>query len=877
MEKPEINSDRTAFVGRVDEIKTATQWLAGTGRLLTLTGPPGIGKTRLAQKLVENVAGHEVLFIELASARTARELADRVAHTLEVELHTETRSVEVADSVGHALTQRSVLVVLDNFEQLALQARHTLAQWVETATSVKFVVTSREPLRLSGERVLELAALGLPPAGNEARGVLVDSEAGELFLARADLRLGKSEVRLITEIVRRLEGIPLAIELAATQLRVLGPLQLLRRLENRIDIASHRLGTDSRHTTLRAAVGWSWELLDDTERSVLMQLAIFRGGFSAEAAEAIVDTASHHGVTTVLANLVDKSLVRSRSLLEPAGLVVLSLYAAIRDYVLSLDGQADAIAAASERHLHYYHRRSKEIASTPLRRYAVEELAPELDNLVASVEHALAAPPSKQTLEAALEILIAMEPIVLSAAPLTAYPTLIEQTIARAKEVGAKRTLIARIHLARATVLQQSGRLSDARDDVVAARELAGASPSDSLRAELALRHGATHRYAQEEEVAESYFNEALAAAQKAGDKRFEAEAVLELARLDGERDRARECLEGCKRALALAREVGDAVLEANARTAFLFLYALTGRTTDARREYIRFVRVDRRARLPRSQATVARINVAIACHEAGRFGQARAHFERAVSAAKELGARRLEGGALDNFGALLLEQGDLDAAFRACERALALNTQAGARRHTVATLAHLGTIEALRDRLPEATARFRDAGEVLNSLESKPLDVALEVFAGHIDLARVRAAMRSGDHRLASEARTAAFDKLKLVRANRERLDRQEELRFASRLLQAACQSSHFVIADDGEFFVPPGQPKVSLGNRPTLRRMLAGLVASFLGCEGQSMGLDELIACGWPGEQMQAESAKTVSTSRSPPFASLGCVERW
>ncbi len=850
----------TAFVGREHELTTTTGWLTSGETLLTITGPPGIGKTRLARHFLETSATHpDGLFIELASARTARELADRVAHSLEVELHDETRGHEVADAVGHALAQKSrMLLVLDNFEQLALQARHTLAAWLETASGVTVVVTSREALRLPGERVLELAPLELPPAGNASHRVLADSEAGKLFLSRAEgVRLGESEVGLITQIVRRLEGIPLAIELAANQLRVFGPLQLLRRLGKHIDLTSHRHAPDSRHRTLSAAIGWSWDLLAVDEQSVLAQLAVFRGGFTAEAAEAVVSSPSDREVTTIVAELVDKSLVRSRALEEPAGVVVLSIYGIIGDYARSIGGFEEELATATERHLRHYHQRARQIAGAPIRRYAAPELAPELDNLVAAVEHSLIAEESKETLEAALEILIAMEPIVLSAAPLTSYPNLIGLTVKRATEVGASNELIARTHLARARVAQLAGRLNDAHDDVALAASLIREAPTDSLLSRLALRRGVTERLAQEQEAADRSLSEALAAARRTGDKAIEAETLLELARLDGERDRVNDCLDGCRRAIALALELGNTNLEADARTTFLFLYALTGRTTDARREYIRFARVHRRARLPRSQVAVARINVAIACHEAGRFRHARGHFERALESARALGAKRLEGGALDNFGAMLLEQGDLEEAFRHCERALSLHTQVSARRHIVATLAHLGTIEAQRDRLPEAVARFRDARATLASLENQALDIAVEVFSGHVDLARARLAMRSEDRRVASEARRAVLNKLELVRSNRGRLERQEELRMATRLLVAACRRDCFVVSLEGDFLAPPGEPAVSLANRPTLCRLLATLVEAFSSDPGKHVALGQLMASVWPGERMQAESA--------------------
>ena len=263
-----------AFVGRAAALAALAAALdAGP---VTVLGPAGVGKTRLVQRFaadrrVDYPGG--VWFCALSSARTLQDIAAPPAGALSLRL---TRG-DPLERLGHALAGRGrALVVLDNFEHLLEHAPATVGAWRDAAPEARFVITSREPLGLEGERRLRLDPLD--PA-----------EGAALFAARAGGEPGAADVAALVSL---LDGLPLAIELAARRAALLSPTEILEGLAARGDRAlllRQGRSRSGRHGTLEAAIGWSWALLDRWERAALAQCAVFRGGFTARAAEAVVD------------------------------------------------------------------------------------------------------------------------------------------------------------------------------------------------------------------------------------------------------------------------------------------------------------------------------------------------------------------------------------------------------------------------------------------------------------------------------------------------------------------------------------------------------------------------------------------------------------
>jgi predicted ATPase len=325
-------------VGRERELAEVEQRLART-RLLTLTGPGGTGKTRLALQGAAEVAAtftDGVIFSPLAAIGTPELVASTVAQALGI------RDLG-GESMLHRLTAslqpRSVLLVLDNFEHV-LQAAPLVNGILLSAAAVKILVTSREPLRVQGEHIFEVPPLPLP-VGSQHSPVEVVSQYGAvaLFIDRgseisSDFRLTESNAGAVVEICRRLDGLPLAIELAAAWIRVLPPYELMNRLEHRLTLL-----TDGppdlpvRQQTLRATIDWTHELLNSAEQALFRRLSIFVGGCSLEAARDVAGGANLDiDVLVGLKSLVSNSLVRQRE--DASGHARLSMLETIREYGL---------------------------------------------------------------------------------------------------------------------------------------------------------------------------------------------------------------------------------------------------------------------------------------------------------------------------------------------------------------------------------------------------------------------------------------------------------------------------------------------------------------------------------------------------------------
>jgi predicted ATPase/DNA-binding winged helix-turn-helix (wHTH) protein len=283
-------------------------------RLLTLIGPGGAGKTRLAQHLTADVAGafaDGAYTVLLAPLRDAALVASAIASVLGVQ---EVGGQPTLDLIVGRLRQREVLLALDNFEHL-MSATSLVEALLQACPRLKVVITSRAPLRLPGEQRLAVPPLQVP-ARHAAPADLRAAPALQLMYARAAaagaaVGDGAGELAAMAEICRALDGLPLAIELAATRLRLMPPGALLKRLGSRLQLLAAGGDGDERQRTLRATIAWSHELLSEPQRRLFRRLAAFSGSFSLDAAEALADSADRGAVTLdALAALVDHSLVQ---------------------------------------------------------------------------------------------------------------------------------------------------------------------------------------------------------------------------------------------------------------------------------------------------------------------------------------------------------------------------------------------------------------------------------------------------------------------------------------------------------------------------------------------------------------------------------------
>ena len=295
----------------------AVRALVGASRLVTLTGAGGAGKTRLGLQVAAGLldgTGDGVWFADLAPLGDPELVAVTVADVLGIRLEP---GRPVLDALVEAVGQRSLLVILDNCEHLIDACAKLADALLRGCPNLALLATSREPLGIGGERVYRVPSLRTPAAGDDP-GAIRASEAVRLLADRAaaqgvPLTWDSQAADLVGRICRRLDGIPLAIELAAARLRVMPAADLDARLDERFALLTggSRAGRP-RQQTLRAMVDWSWELLTSPERVVLARLSVFAGGFGLAAAEAVAaepdvpagEAAGHLGA------LVDKSLVQ---------------------------------------------------------------------------------------------------------------------------------------------------------------------------------------------------------------------------------------------------------------------------------------------------------------------------------------------------------------------------------------------------------------------------------------------------------------------------------------------------------------------------------------------------------------------------------------
>jgi predicted ATPase/DNA-binding winged helix-turn-helix (wHTH) protein len=332
--QPHLPAERDRWIGREADLERLAGAFDGGARLVTVTGIGGAGKTRLALRYgwTHRAAfPGEPWFVDLADARDAPAVSAAAR-----------RGLETSDIIRALASKGRCLVVLDNFEQVVACAPETVGAWLDRAPEACFLVTSREPLGIPGETVLSL-------------GPLDPDDALLLFRDRASAAGGQSvDDADVRSLVALLDGIPLAIELAAARARSMRPDQMVERMGERFELLTKSRGRPDRQATLRATLDWSWDLLSRHEQAALMQLSVFEGGFTLAAAEAVLDLGPDAPpCADVVESLVDKSLVTPMDG-RFGFLVTVRDYAAMR--LAALDDPATNGSTVQRRHIQFFAR-----------------------------------------------------------------------------------------------------------------------------------------------------------------------------------------------------------------------------------------------------------------------------------------------------------------------------------------------------------------------------------------------------------------------------------------------------------------------------------------------------------------------------------------
>jgi predicted ATPase len=388
--KSNVPIPRTPLIGRETEMQALQALIEDAGvRVITLTGTGGSGKTRLSQELAHLRAGFfdEVWFVELASITDAELVIPTIAQTLDL------REAGKRTAEEHLLdyfTDKSVLLILDNFEQVA-SAASIVARLLDKTRRLKVLITSRMPLRIRGEREFAVPPLEIPRFQDTASlDYLTECAAVKLFIQCVrgilpDFRIDEKSAPLMAKICTRLEGLPLAIELAAGRIRTIPLTAMVDRLEHLLPLLSKGArDLPARQQTMRSTIAWSYDLLNTPAKTLFTRLSVFSGGWTAEAAESVCafDKKSGDEVLDTLESLIEINLVRSK--IGIPGELRFEMLETIREYAAEILGESGERNDIGERHAVYYLRLT-EIAEPYFRSNEREQwlsnIEQEIDNI----------------------------------------------------------------------------------------------------------------------------------------------------------------------------------------------------------------------------------------------------------------------------------------------------------------------------------------------------------------------------------------------------------------------------------------------------------------------------------------------------------------
>jgi predicted ATPase len=846
-------SPLTSFVGREAELHALDESVS-RGRFVTLVGPPGIGKTRLVTRFVATFgAGYNeggAWFCDLTAARDGDEAKAVVCATLGIRTAELPMNDEVGDAIGTSLARRGkTLLVLDNFEQL-VQAGDLVASWCKSAPDLHVVVTSRERLRVPGETVLELGPLELPSAEARADEILA-SEAALLFADRASgagvCDRGGTDATAIGALVRALDGIPLAIELAAGRARTLAPAEILSRLTQRFDVLKLR-GRDAkedRHATLERAIDWSWELLEPAEQRLLAQCSVFVGGFTLAAAEQVLALEGVEGrdLIDVLDALCDKSLVTAR---PAAGTRRFALYVSIRDYAAAKLGDGADARRALDHHASHYLGEAERWADAMARRAdpaARALLLAEQENLAAVYHRSSGAHGAALRPMDAIRAVLALYPILESHGPQDELMAMLDAALSLSDAPDVPASARARVLFDRGCTYGFRGKVREGIADLEAALAIAERTGDEAIVGEALVWLSVRYRHAGRYVEAIDACNRAEGLLERNGLRRMMGLNLAVRGRMRGELGQRTESYADNERAMSIFRELGDRWYEGL------------------------------------SLANLGQLDM-----QGGDLDQARWYYEQALVAFREVGDPRYEGIYLGYLGCLDWEAGDPRAARTRLEHAIAMLEKVRTLNTAPLFRAVLGSILATLGDLEGALRELDRADNALIGAGVPAFAAASRCHRGHLDLARARLAATRGQVEEAARLRQTALGRIAAARelvdeavrstsapspetdargSGARLLECSDDVRFSVRMLERSIgpptlepKTSRLTVGPEGRWFAVDASPRVDLVRRGPIRLILSRLVRERLQAPTVALSQQALLEAGWPGERVLAEA---------------------
>jgi predicted ATPase/Tfp pilus assembly protein PilF/transcriptional regulator with XRE-family HTH domain len=714
----------TSFVGRVRERAAVAALLARPEvRLLTLTGPGGVGKTRLALQVATErpLESAPPVFVALAALREPGAVLPAIARALGVR---EDGVTPLPAALQAALAGRALLLVLDNCEQVRAAAPE-LAALLAGCPRLQVLATSRAPWHLQGEHEYALEPLALPPPQETAPAALGVSEAVALFVARAQavkpsFALSASSAPVVAALCRQLEGLPLAIELAAAQLKLLTPRTLLGLLGRRLALlVGGPRDAPERQQTLRATLSWSYELLSPAEQTLLRRLCVFVGGCRLEAMAAVCGGGAElvGDLLQWLGALVDQSLVRAEE--DADGETRVVLLETIREYGLERLAGSGELEALRERHLDWCLALAE--GAEPLLRGSeqgqwLERLDAEHDNLRAALAWARERGAGEQGLRLAGTLWRFWE----IRGYLSEGRGWLESMLAAGTGGSAPAT-------ARARSLNGAGTLAFAQGEY--GRAVALHEEALAIRRTLGDTHGIAASLNNLGNVAHvqgeygraaALHEESLALKRELGDTRGISASLNNLgnvAHQQGDYGRAAALYE---ESLALDRSLGDQRGIADSLNNLGGVAYAQGEHGRAVALYEESLALDRE--LGDQQGIANSLHtLGDVAHQQGDYGRAAALYEESLALFRELGDRWGIAESLIGLGRVAFRQGDHGRAAALLAEALLLGRDIGARRWVTTSLEGLAWVAGARGR-PDQAARLGGTAAALREAQGVPL-----------------------------------------------------------------------------------------------------------------------------------------------------------
>lgn len=829
----ELPADPQRFVGRAAELQVL-DGLLQKERLVTLVGAPGVGKTRCAHHHLEGRVP-EGCFVELAEARTATEMCAAIEEVLGLPAASHGAGPPGL-RLGEALAARGdVLLVLDNLEHLVEEARLLLSSWLAMAPRVRFLVTSIARLGLEQEACLELQ--GLPV--QEAAALYVERASR----VQADLDEGDP---WIVPLVERLEGMPLAIELAAARAHVLRPRQLLSRLQSDFGLLRQvrRSAGADRHASVQTAIRWALALLTPVEAAVLSQCTVFAGGFTLDAAEAVLDPGEgpdRPPILDVLEGLRAKSFLQ----MAPGDPPRFRMLESIR--ALAAGGD---LAPARARHLRHFVDRADRGLDGTASAEQLRWLLAERENIRAAHRHAAKGAP----IDRARASLAWARVLALRGPPISEAGVL-DEGLQAARVAGDDRLLV-RVLRARANVAMRHGDLEDARRRLEEAQALVAHVADPTLEAQVGIECGRLAQAQGRFDEARTLLDRWIEATDVAGPAFLAGHARNLRGMVSESRGLLDQAVADFEQARERFRQADDRRFEALALMNLGVVHERQGRLADAaallEKAHAAFCEIDDRAGAADAVTNLGSVHLT-----AGRLDEGEASLQLALRLEREVANRRAEAFCLLSLGLLAHERGELRAAEAFLRDGLALCRAIGERHFHGLYLPFFAAVEAALGHLHEARTDFAEARAYAEELGDPAGLHTLEVLEGFVDLAR-GAAIRTVRVRL-EDARAWLDDP--------DPMARSALLVVAARLLSLALEDRSgrgapqmhpgppapqaLQVGPEGSFFHAPGGEPVDLRRRRAPRLLFRALVERRLAAPGVGLSVQELAAAGWPGDR--------------------------